>query len=65
MPLATEEQPDGAVLARLRAGITDEMVRWLLGFGPDCRVLAPDTLAAQVRALAEATLGMYVSGGPA
>lgn len=59
VPLRIEDQPDGHVHVRLRAGITDEMVRWLLGFGPDCRVLAPASLRDRVRAMAEETQELY------
>jgi predicted DNA-binding transcriptional regulator YafY len=59
VPLTVESRPDGSVLVRLRVGITDEMVHWILGYGPECRVLAPDTLRHRVRTMAEETVGLY------
>ncbi len=56
VPQRIEPRPDGSVLVRQRVGITDEMVRWVLSFGPDCRVLAPDFLRQRVRAMAAATI---------
>ena len=63
VPLTVESRPDGSVLVRLRVGITDEMVRWILGYGPECRVLAPDTLRQRVRTMAEETVGLYRDEG--
>lgn len=62
-PLEYEEQPDGSVVVRFTAGITPELVRWILWYGPHCRVLTPDALAAQVRALAEETARIYEAKG--
>jgi len=59
VPLTVEPCPDGSVRVRLRAGITPEMVKWILGYGPDCRVLTPDTLRNQVHTIAEATVELY------
>lgn len=58
-PLTTETLPDGHVLVRLHTGITAETLRWILWYGPDCRVLAPESLRQQVRAMAEATMNVY------
>lgn len=44
-----EAQPDGGVILKMRVGNSTELVRWVLGFGPDVRVLSPDSLAAEVR----------------
>jgi len=57
--MALEPRPDGAVVARLRAGITQELLRWLLWFGPDCTVLAPDTLREQLHVLAREMVHGY------
>jgi predicted DNA-binding transcriptional regulator YafY len=51
-----EQVPDGATIARIIAGITPELVRWILWYGPHCRVLEPPALREQVRALAERTV---------
>lgn len=59
VPLTVEEQADGHVLVRFRAGVTDETARWILGFGPECRVLAPDSLREQVRSMAGETAALY------
>ena len=53
--LRFEEQADGNIVARMCVGVTDEMVRWILGFGSDCRVLAPDWLRERVRTMAAET----------
>jgi len=57
--ISFERQAGGHILARLTAGITPEMVRWILGYGPHCRVLAPDSLREQVRNVAQKTVGAY------
>lgn len=59
VPLAVEQRPDGRVLIRFRAGVTDETVHWLLSFGPECRVLAPPLLAERVRSMAAETVEVY------
>ena len=48
----------------------DELVRWLVGFGPDVQVLAPTALAESVRArhraaLAPAAVRTRAAKGPA
>jgi predicted DNA-binding transcriptional regulator YafY len=54
VPLAIEIRTDGHVLVRMRIGITPEMVRWLLWYGSDCTILAPDSLRQLVRETADA-----------
>lgn len=54
-----ERQADGSVLVSLNVGITPEFVRWILWYGPHCRVLAPDSLRAQVRAAAQTIVDQY------
>lgn len=44
-----EVLPDGGVRLRLRVNVGPELREWLLGFGADVRVEAPDTLAVQLR----------------
>ncbi len=61
-----ERQAGGHILARLTAGVTPEMVRWVLGYGPHCRVLTPESLREQVRTMAEETTRVYgVAENPA
>ncbi len=57
--MTLDPRPDGSVVARMRVGVTQELVRWLLWFGPDCRVLTPDTLRAQLHTLAKETVQGY------
>jgi predicted DNA-binding transcriptional regulator YafY len=45
------ECDDGSVHLHMRVGFSPELVRWIMGFGPDVQVLAPDDLALHVRQL--------------
>lgn len=45
----SEQLPDGRVRLCFHVGITPEMVRWLLYYGPDVYVEAPAWLRAEVR----------------
>ncbi len=54
-----EPQPDGGVLMRVTTGVTPELVRWILRYGPNCRVLAPDSLREHVKTMAERTVALY------
>jgi predicted DNA-binding transcriptional regulator YafY len=49
------------VLARLHTGVTEETLRWIIWHGPDCRVLAPESLRQQVEAMAEKTAAQYTT----
>ncbi|WP_019970167.1 YafY family protein [Mycobacterium sp. 141] len=53
------ELPDGAVEAAMTFASEDWMARFVLGFGSAVRVLAPESLAQQVRAAATAALHAY------
>lgn len=44
-----EELQDGRVRVRFEVGLTHELVSWLLGFGGDVRVEAPESLVRRVR----------------
>jgi len=57
-----EELPDGRVRATLTVGITTEMVRWILGWGPHCLVEVPADLRNRVRAMAKETARQYEGG---
>ena len=39
---------EGALRLRMRIGVSMELVRWILGFGPDAKVLAPPDLAGRI-----------------
>lgn len=54
-----ERQASGHILARLTAGVTPEMVRWILGYSPHCHVLAPDSLRERLYALMQEMLQGY------
>jgi proteasome accessory factor C len=55
------ELPDGAVEAAMTFASEDWMARFVLGFGSAVRVLAPESLAQQVRAAAATALHTYNS----
>lgn len=57
------ELPDGAVEAAMTFASEDWMARFVLGFGSAVRVLAPESLAQQVRAAAAAALRVYDAVG--
>ncbi len=52
-------QPDGGVHAHFELDNTEELKRWLLGFGRHARVLEPDTLRGELLAEAEAMIAGY------
>jgi len=43
-----EALPDGRCLMRVMVGSTQEMKPWIRQWGPDCEVLAPAALRAEV-----------------
>ena len=43
-----EDSPEGLMLLRLNVCIDRPLVRWILGFGPSARVVAPEGLAQTV-----------------
>ncbi len=47
----TIDAPDGGVYLHLDVSAPEELERWLLGFGPDARVIEPLRLAEQIRRL--------------
>jgi proteasome accessory factor B len=57
----TEELADGRVLFRCTVDGLDEIVWWILGMGPHCKVIGPPELVAKVRELAEQTAGQYAA----
>ena len=46
-----EPQEDGSVIMHMRVGISMELIRWVLAFGPEVRVLAPEMLQLEVKRL--------------
>lgn len=54
-----EFQPDGSAFMNFTVDGLDEIVWWILGLGPQCRVLEPPELAAKVRDLAARMAGVY------
>jgi predicted DNA-binding transcriptional regulator YafY len=56
-----DERPDGSL--RLELHVCDDWAlrRWILGFGPFARVVAPDALAAAMRDEIERALGQYTA----
>jgi len=49
----TKPLSGGGVRLEMKLGIAHELVSWILGFGPDVRVVGPEALARQVRQLHE------------
>lgn len=47
----TVDAPDGGVYLHLDVSAPEELERWLLGFGPDARVIEPVRLAEQIHRL--------------
>ena len=46
-----EPQGDGSIELTMRVGISPELGAWLLGFGPNMKVLAPERLRDRIRRL--------------
>ena len=46
-----EPQGDGSIELTMRVGISPELEAWLLGFGPNMRVLEPERLRERIRRL--------------
>ncbi len=53
-----EPLPDGEVVLHMRVGLSPELESWILGFGPDVKVLAPPELAARIRRLHAEAAGL-------
>lgn len=52
------DTPDGGLHLHLDICAPDELVRWLLGFGPDAHVIEPVTLADRIRQVHAAAAGI-------
>jgi predicted DNA-binding transcriptional regulator YafY len=46
-----EPGPEEGVILKMQVGMSTELVRWVLSFGPEVRVLAPESLAEEIRKL--------------
>ena len=51
-----ERLPDGSIAYRVRLTHLEEVARWVVGFGGDCRALAPEALRERVRKIAAGAL---------
>jgi proteasome accessory factor B len=56
-----EEHDDGSATFRCTVSGLDEIVWWILSFGPSCKVIKPKALADRVRDLAQSTANLYTS----
>ena len=45
------QDPDGSVALTMTVGLGQELTQWLLGFGPDVKVVRPRSLAEEIRKL--------------
>lgn len=52
-------RPGGAVNLEMRVGITPDLRQWILGWGPEIKVLQPKSLAAEIADLAARTAKVY------
>ena len=58
---SVQELSGGAIELSLRLGTLTEVERWVLGWGELAEVLAPASLRARLRAVAEGVAGIYAS----
>jgi proteasome accessory factor B len=54
-----EEQEDGSIIFSLNVAGTDEIKFWIMSWGSQARVLAPDALGREIRSEAKALLQTY------
>ena len=54
-----DENPDGTTTFKCTVSGLDEIVWWVLGMGPSCRVVKPAELRDRVRALAAGVVALY------
>jgi predicted DNA-binding transcriptional regulator YafY len=45
------DDPNGSVVLTMTVGLGTELTQWILGFGPDVKVIRPRSLATEVRTL--------------
>jgi predicted DNA-binding transcriptional regulator YafY len=58
-----ERLPDGSLIFRVRTVVTDEFVKWVLRYGSQVVVLAPESLREAVRAEHLRAAALYASDG--
>ena len=58
----TEEQPDGGLLLAMEVAGTQEVRRWLLGYGGEVEVLEPEALRLELAGEAKKLREMYGAG---
>ena len=58
-----EQHPDGRVTLALRVAVTPELRAWVLSFGSNATVLAPERLREEVRREAERMARLYTGRG--
>jgi len=56
------KRPDGSLEMTFRVGGLDEIKRWVLSFGPECKVLEPERLEEMVRKDLSRNLSQYSTG---
>ena len=54
-----QENADGTTTFRCKVSGLDEIVWWVLGMGPSCRVVKPEALRARIRGLAAGVSALY------
>ncbi len=59
-----EECDDGGCIVRFRVAHPGEMKSWILGWGPDCEVLAPEDLRASVAENLRKAAALYSEANP-
>jgi predicted DNA-binding transcriptional regulator YafY len=57
-------QPDGSVLAEFRLTSTEELKRWVLGFGAKAVVLEPESLRREIAEELRSLVPAYEAAGP-
>ena len=58
-----EDLPDGGCILRIQVGSTQEMKPWIRQWGPDCEVLEPEELRAEIAAEMKQAGQLYVDDG--
>lgn len=54
---------DGTIDVHFRVDGLEEIIWWILSYGPHCRVIKPAKLAGRVKALHKAAAGQYAASG--
>jgi len=55
-----QQESDGSVLFTRTAGITDDFIRWIMGFGSQVEVIKPESLRERISQEAYKVVGMYM-----